>query len=268
MTNVESAASQIKELLQHARRVLIVTRSPASRDGAAASLALFLSVKRFGREVQLVSPGPLSGEAKSLPGSDQFTAGLGPRGLLISLDYEPNSIAKVSYEAAGDKFNLIVTPSNGHSFTAGNVSYSQVGSEYDLVIVLDTAELSLLGDLAEAEKDHWAKIPLINIDRHPANTQYGKVNCLDHEASSTCEVTARLILAAKLPLTSEVAQLLMTGLKEGSNNFQNAGPGTFEAAADLTRIIRGARNESTEERLVNEPFRAGSVAKMGAKALS
>lgn len=269
MNSPYSSGSQIKDLLQHARRVLLVTKAPATLDGAAACLALAGSIKRFGRDVTLVSPGELSESARGLPGATSFATSLTPRGLVITLENEPNSVSKVSYETVGNKFNLVVTPAPGHDFTSDQVSFAKTGSEYDLVVVLDTADLPLLGKLHEAEHSTWANLPLINIDRHPANTQYGRVNVLDLEASSTCEVTAQLLLAAKLPLTRETAELLLLGIRDASNNFQNAGPGTFELAATLTRHARGQNSgESTEERLVNEPFRKVSATNHGVKAIS
>lgn len=269
MNSPYSSGSQIKDLLQHGRHVLLVTKAPATLDGAAASLALASSIKRFGREVTLVSPGELSESARNLPGAGEFTTSLIPRGLVITLENEPNSVSRVSYETVGNKFNLVVTPSPGHDFTSDQVSFAKTGSTYDLVIVLDTADLPLLGGLYEAEHSNWDDLPLINIDRHPANSQYGRVNVLDLEASSTCEVTARILLAAKLPLTKDTAELLLLGIRDASNNFQNAGPGTFELAATLTRHARGQTGgESTEERLVNEPFRKVSAANHGVKAIS
>lgn len=269
MSNIESHAGQIKDLLQHARRVLLVTRAPATLDGAAASLALLQAIKRFGREVTLATPGDLSDRAKSLPGSGQFVTSLGPKGLVISLENEPNSISKVSYETVGNRFNLVVTPAPGQRFTSDKVSFSETEPQHDLVIVLDTADLPILGKLYEGEREIWNKLPLVNIDHHPANTQFGKVNVLDHEASSTCEVTARLMIAAKLPLNKETADLLLMGIREGSNSFQNAGPGTFDLAAALTRASRNQNGgESTEQRLVNEPFRKVGPGGLGAKAIS
>lgn len=257
MKTVESSASQIKELLQHARRVLLTTHGQGSLDGLAATLGLADSIKTFGREVIITSANPVD-TAANLAGADKFSQALASKSLTISLDYQPGSIEKVSYGTEGNKFNLVITPSKGHNFSPENVNYAYSGSDYDLVFVLDTADLALLGSIYESEGETWQRLPVINIDRHSANTQYGKVNVLDPEASSTSEIVARLISAAKLPLTKDGAELLLRGIKEATGNFGNAGPGSFERAADLSRIIRGeTRTESTEERLVNEPFRKG-----------
>jgi nanoRNase/pAp phosphatase (c-di-AMP/oligoRNAs hydrolase) len=268
MKTVESSASQIKELLQHSRTVLLVTKSAASRDGVAAALALAEAIRSFGRTVVLASPEELTEEQKTLSGADKFVNFVAPRSLVISLDYEPGSIDKIGYGPEGNRFNLRVTPAAGKSVSTENVHYAYSGVNYDLVFVLNSADLALLGNLYEAEKETWAQLPLVNIDHHPANTQYGKVNVLSQEVTSTCEIVYHLISAMKIPFPKESAELLLTGIKLATANFNEARPETFEVAAALARKIKGEeRTESTEERLVNEPFRKDQYLKLGAKLL-
>lgn len=259
MKNVESSANQFKDLLQSARQVLLLTRTQASTDGVAATLALGRVIRSFGRGVLLATPEKLSDSFNGLPGIQEFKTSVGPKSLVVSIDHEPGSIAKVSYGEEGNKFNLVVTPVAGRQVRAENVNFSFSGGDYDLVVALDTPDLALLGSLYESEAATWEHMPLVNIDRHPANTQFGRVNVLDHEAASTSEVVGRLVVAAKLPLPKDAAELLLLGIREATGNFQNSGPGSFEVAASLARVTRGGRTESTEERLVNEPFRKSEV---------
>jgi nanoRNase/pAp phosphatase (c-di-AMP/oligoRNAs hydrolase) len=250
VNTVENSASQIKELIQHSRKVLLATS--AQGDNIAATLALSESIKQFGREVILVSPNGVEGQQASLPGAQDFTDGVGPRSLVVSLDYQPGSIAKVSYAAEGDKFNLVITPNSGSEVTSNNVSYSYTGAQYDLVIVVGVADLGVLGDLYESEKGVWEKLPVVNIDRRGANTQFGKVNAIDSEVASMSEIVMRLLDSAKLPLPKIAAELLLLGLREASDNFAKATPAIFERAAELARKIEGREGLSSEERLVDE----------------
>ncbi len=255
MKSIESAASQIRDLVSQARKVLVTTHASAGLDGVAASLALAQSLRSFGKEVILAAPSPLNDTQRALPGSDQFKAGLGPRSLIVSIDYEPGSIQKVSYGTTGNKFNLVVTPGKGKQINADEVDFAYSGGDYNLVIVLDTADPGLLGDIYETEGQAWANLPVINIDRHPANTQFGQVNAIDPEAKSVSEIVARLLLAAKLPFSKETADLLLRGIREATKDFDDAGPGSFEVAAQIKRELQV--KETTEQRLVNEPFRKG-----------
>lgn len=255
MKTVETAASQIRDLVSQAKKVLVTTHAQTGRDGVAASLGLAQSLRSFGKEVVLAAPGKLSDTQLTLPGADKFQAGLGPRSLIVSLPYQPGSIQKISYGPAEGKFNLVITPAKDQVVPADQVDFAYSGGDYDLVVILDTADPALLGDIYETEGPTWATLPVVNIDRHPANTQYGVVNAIDPEAKSVSEVVARLLLAAKLPFSKETADLLLTGIREATKDFDDAGPGSFEVAAQIKRAL--ITQESTEQRLVNEPFRKG-----------
>jgi nanoRNase/pAp phosphatase (c-di-AMP/oligoRNAs hydrolase) len=255
MKNVESSAPHLKELIQHSRKVLVVTRSQASLDAVAATLALAETLRAFGRTVILATPEKLGSHLANLPGVNAFVTSIGPKSLVVSIDHEPGTIGKVSYAEEGSKFNLVITPQPGKAVGADNVNFSYSGGDYDLVIILDTPDQALLGGLNDSEAQMWQSIPFVNIDRHPANTQYGKVNILDPDSPSTSGIIVRLIIATKLPLTKVAAELLLMGIRDATKNFDQAGPDSFEEATQLSRIIRGQTGESTEERLVNEPLR-------------
>lgn len=258
MQNVEQAAKQVKDLVQRSRSVLVVTRSDSSADGFSAALALAESLRAFGRSVHVAAPEKLPDHLTGLPGAQHVKTNLGGKSFVISLDYQPGSIAKISYGPEGNKYNVVITPAAGAKFTPEQVNFSYSDGDYDLVFVVDTADLALLGDLHESEKEAWSVLPLVNIDRHPANTQFGKVNVVDHEEHSTAAITFRLLQTAKLPLNRTVAELLLLGLREATESFTKARPSNFDQAAQLSRIISGEdKSESTEERLVNEPFRKG-----------
>ena len=91
MQSVENATSQIKELIQHSRQVLVAT-SATDADGIAATLALAEAIKSFGREVIVVNPEGISPELVNLPGGSNIKQNIGPRSFVISIDYQPNSI--------------------------------------------------------------------------------------------------------------------------------------------------------------------------------
>jgi nanoRNase/pAp phosphatase (c-di-AMP/oligoRNAs hydrolase) len=157
----------------------------------------------------------------------------------------------------------------GQKVSAEDVEFAYTGAEYDLVVVFDTPELPVLGSLYEEEKDIWSGVPIVNIDRNPANTQYGQLNILDTEASSTSATVFRLIKSAGLPLSKEGAETLLAGLREASAGFTKSDPQIFETAAEISRVARGnERVETSEEKLVNEPFRKKEdYIELGAKLL-
>ena len=78
----------------------------------------------------------------------------------------------------------------------------------------------------------------LNIDHHEDNSLYGRVNCVDGHASSTCEVLFRLFTLGGWPITKTVAECLYTGLytDSGSFSFSNTSLFTHEVAGELIKL--------------------------------
>lgn len=105
----------------------------------------------------------------------------------------------------------------------------------DRVILLDTASpkrVNVAGKW-EAIADRF----VINIDHHITNTDFGRINWVVDNASSTCELVYRLIATAGWPLDSVTATLLYAGIYSDTAAFSlpNTTSDTFEAAAQLVR---------------------------------
>lgn len=82
------------------------------------------------------------------------------------------------------------------------------------------------------------RLPILNIDHHLGNAQYGVVNWVDTAAPAVGEMIFRLAKALKLDLDPETANALYLTLvtDTGGFRFSNTTPETFEAAAALLRI--------------------------------
>jgi len=121
---------------------------------------------------------------------------------------------------------------------AGSVAVADqtAQAQADAIIVLDTAtprRINLEGG--------WESIQgrlVINIDHHITNTDYGAVNWIVGDASSTSEMIFHLIAAARWPMEPITASLLYAGLYADTAGFSlpSATPQTFEAAAALVRF--------------------------------
>jgi len=108
-------------------------------------------------------------------------------------------------------------------------------ADADTVIVVDTAtpkRIHVHGQW-EAIADKF----IVNIDHHITNTDFGGVNWVVDNASSTCELIYHLIHTADWPLDSITASLLYAGIYADTGGFSlpNANAHAFEVAADLVR---------------------------------
>ena len=108
-------------------------------------------------------------------------------------------------------------------------------AEADVVAVVDTAAANRVH--VEGKWEAIADRLIVNIDHHITNTDFGRLNWVVDNASSTCELILRLIIAAGWPLDSATASLLYAGIHADTGGFSlpNATAETFDAAAALLR---------------------------------
>ncbi len=136
---------------------------------------------------------------------------------------------------------------------------------FDLVIALDAGELYRFGPLYERHQDFLKRARILNIDHHISSGGCGQVNLIDPGAAATAEILVLFQQQAQLPLSSEAALCLLTGLitDTGSFQFTNTTPRSLEVAAELLR--HGAITETIaqpvfrERTLVQARFQAAVI---------
>jgi len=107
-----------------------------------------------------------------------------------------------------------------------------VETNFDCVVALECPSLERSG-LAP----HLRQLPVLNLDHHLGNENYGVVNWVDTGAPALGEMILRLAKALAVPLGSDTATALLVALTSdtGGFRFANADSRAFEAAADLVR---------------------------------
>ncbi len=232
--NLQMDITKVKELLDRANDILIVTHEHPTFDSIGSTLALYLGLESLGKKVSIVCPDAMTVELSSFIGVNKFAADLSRKNFIISLDYEDGSIEKVSYNIEGNKFNLVIEPRSGHAgFSEDKVHYSKSGTTADLIFTVDTIHLGGLKKVYEENKELFTGKTVVNIDRHPNNAMYGKMNIIDPEASSTAEVVSQFLSGVGVRLTADIATNVLNALYGATNAFQTAHVGSqvFELAA-------------------------------------
>ncbi len=102
--------------------------------------------------------------------------------------------------------------------------------KYDLVIVLDASDIKRCGvERFEA--------PIINIDHHRSNTNFGSFNIVNPKRASTTLVVYDFLVKNGIKIAKDIALAIYTGLVSDSNFFQNRGIDSevFEIASKLVK---------------------------------
>jgi nanoRNase/pAp phosphatase (c-di-AMP/oligoRNAs hydrolase) len=259
-----SDITKIKELLDKAQDVLIVTHERPNADSMGSTLALYLGLTGMGKRVAVACPDPMIVEYSSFVGANKMVSSISKKNFVISLDYVDGSIEKVSYNIEGDKFNLVIEPRPGFdTFGPDKVHYSYAGGNAQLIFTVDTIHLGGLKKLYEEDKELYATKPIINIDRHPNNAQYGHTNMVDPQASSTAELVGQLLSGLGVAITADIATNLLNAVYGATNNFQQTtvSAATFELAASAVR----AGGKRFAQRTENEDVPVVEVVKQPAQ---
>jgi len=127
---------------------------------------------------------------------------------------------------------------------------------FDAILVLDCPTLKRIGLVAKLLSDDKA---IINIDHHISNENFGHVNWVDPNASSTGEMVYRLFKEAGVPLTRETALCIYIAIltDTGSFNYDNTSTVTHEIAGELLGygLDPAVVSESVYERRTLEDIR-------------
>jgi phosphoesterase RecJ-like protein len=110
-----------------------------------------------------------------------------------------------------------------------------VSDTFDLVIALDSSDLKRLGKFPQMPT--FGNVPLLNIDHHLTNLNYGAVNLVDPQASSTAEVVLRLLEFMACPLDAEIATSLLTGIVTDTRGFRTSNV-TIQVMESVLRLMK------------------------------
>ncbi len=250
----EEALAKAKEMVGKANDIVIVTHKTPTMDSMGGSLALMLGLVSLGKKATVVCPDPVTVNHSSFVGVDRVVRDFGKKNFVISLDYVDGSIEKVSYNIEGKKFNLVVEHRPGYDlFSPDKVQYSYQGVSADLIMSVDTLDLKDLGSVYEQQKETLSTKPIINIDFHGENTNYGTLNLVDPGASSTTELVAELLATLGVKLTTDIATNLLNAIYAATNNFQNANVTSMAFEVASVCLKAGAKRFGIEAPKIETP---------------
>jgi len=228
----------LSEKLTGAGSVLLVLPSNNDFDETAAALAMFLSLRSLGKQVEVISAQLPVVNLSRLVGVDQIKTELEGKNLIVSLDYVKEAIAKVSYQIdesnpQGKKFNLIVQPEEGsRPLSSKDVQFTYGGAQFDLVLTFGVDKLVDLGELYQKNQKLF-------------DTKEKVFHFYREKQAGLSQRTVELIGQLKFPFEEDAATNLALGIEEASRNFspEFSNTQTFELFAYCLRA--GARRGSS-----------------------
>lgn len=252
-----SSEQQIFEQIKKADNILITFNKIWSGDTVSSALALFLYLKKMGKNPEIVAEKFENGKLFNfLPSYNQIQNSLlNLRKFIISLDISNAKVDKIKYKIGENTLDFIISPKEGF-FTADDIKAKADSFRYDLIIALDTPDLESLGTIYDNDTEFFYQIPIINIDHHSNNEEFGQINIIEITSIATAEILYKLLKNNdQEKIDEDIATCLLSGIisKTKSYKTQNITPQALTASSEL--ISLGARREE----IVNKLYRSRSI---------
>jgi phosphoesterase RecJ-like protein len=255
---------QIFEQIKKANNILIAFSSNWNGDNLGSALALNLFFKKIGKKAEVISSKAEDGSVVEARGKMfSFLPGFAdikriPRELnkfIISLSLANGTIKAVKYRLENKEAKFIITPLKGN-FSAEDIKVESESAKYDLIISLDTPDLDSLGKLFAENTQFFYATPIINIDHHSSNEEYGQINLVQINAVATAEIVFSLLSSYENNLIDpDIATCLLAGIIAKTRNFKtpNITPDTLAMTSQLISA------EARREEIVNKLYRSRDI---------
>jgi bifunctional oligoribonuclease and PAP phosphatase NrnA len=134
---------------------------------------------------------------------------------------------------------------------------------WDAVVCLDASDPARLGMAFRPAA--YGKAPVVVIDHHVTNLNFGRVNYVDPSAAATAQLIVRMADAWGWPISREAAECLLTGLVTDTRGFRTSNVTVDVMATGLKLMEAGANLADIAQRTLN--YKPLAVIKLWGPAL-
>ena len=243
---------QTSEAIRQAETILILTGQHPSVDQVAAVTALGAILSKFGKKPSAVISDALPASVSVLDTSNIDRNMSGMRDFILKLDVSKAEVDKLRYEVEDGKLNIYISPFKG-GFAPSDVTFDYGNFDYDLAIILGVPTRARIDRLYEQQAQMFEKIPVINLDFHRSNENYGAVNLIEPNASSLCEML--VALAESLQggiIDGEIATSLLTGIMASTDRFTASHTTSKSLTVAAQMMAAGARQQAVVRSLYRD----------------
>ncbi|MDD5221039.1 MAG: hypothetical protein WC309_03800 [Candidatus Paceibacterota bacterium] len=180
---------EIKYMLDNSSRILLVCDKTRNNfDFLVAAASLFYTLKKIGKIVNC-HPQEIAAHFPILasPINDL-------KSFVLTINNDAGVISDIYYQKSQRELKLFFTITSGDIKT-DDIHFSHLSQDHefdpDLVITLGIKSLESLDDYYENNFKFFSQKPILNLDNHSKNQEYGKINIIE-ENSSFSELIVKL----------------------------------------------------------------------------
>src|SRR4030042_6185163 len=250
--------NSFKNIIDQSRSILILLPLKPYFDQVAAGLSLYLALKEQ-KNVQIVSPSPITVEFNRLIGVNKISQDMGNKNLVIKFtDYKANDIERVSYDIEEGQFKLTVIPKQqANPPLKEQIDLSYSGILVDSVIIIGGANESHFPSISSQD---FIDANVVHIGIKDISLTSGRSYLsFSRPASSISEVVFGLLKESGIYYDSDIATNLLMGIDESTQslNSPSVNADTFSAVSELMKI--GGKRLNTQAPLERSSYPVGSI---------
>jgi hypothetical protein len=210
---------QASEAIRQANTILVTTGQHPSVDQVAAVLALAAILRKQQKKVTAIISDTIPVNLDFMPVGDIDKDLAGLRDFILQVDLSRSEVDSLKYTVEGGKLNINLTPFKG-GFEPRDVTFAYGSYHYDIAIVVGVPTRARLDRVFTQNPELLQTVPLINIDFHRSNEQYGAVNLIDGQAASLSEMLVALSESLQGGMIDEnIATILLAGIIASTDRF-------------------------------------------------
>ena len=248
---------QASEALRQAQSILIVTGQHPNVDQVASVMALAAVLRKLGKKVSAVVSDAMPANIDFLPLQSIEKSMDGLRDFIVKVDLSKAEVDKLKYTIENGKLNIHITPFKG-KFSSTDVAYDYGDVHYDVAMVLGVPTRARIDRVVS--QSLFEQVPIVNIDFHRSNDNYGAINLIEPTASSLSEIIAALAESLQNGVVDEqISTALLTGIIASTDRFTatHTTPKSLTVAAQL--MAAGANQQQIVKSLFRKADRKPAI---------
>lgn len=252
-----TAENDLFQLVEKSKKILIVIPPSPTDDALCSAIALNHLIEKKQKDVACLFIEQLPERLRYLDLPANLITGLrGARDFILIFNTQHNKIISQRAEQIDDQYVIRLTPEKG-SIDPRDFSIIPASYSYDLVIILGTASLDMLGAIYQENPDLFYETPKINIDNQSSNENYGQINLVNMTATSVAEIITELVFKQwEKALDQKIAEALLSGIIAATESFQRptTTPNAMILAAKLMKY------QADQPKIIRHLYKTKSLA--------
>lgn len=222
--------SPLEPALNPGTRTAIIIPPNYNNDILSAGLSLMMALRKVNQSVSLLSSTPAKVGDSNLFDIDQLSNVIPSENFVITLKNAVPKLKRVKHFVDGDDLKFMLFPrEDAELFDSNEISYGYETANFDLIIVISQNIQSVRSSFPQLNLNNC---PILVISNNPNHASGTDISIIDNHSKSICEIIARIVESAKLPVWEDLAYNLFQGLSSATHNFSvsSVTPEAFEVA--------------------------------------